>query len=30
MIYTTKYDSPLGEILLAADEIGMRGLWFFG
>lgn len=30
MIYTTKYDSPLGEILLASDEIGMRGLWFFG
>ena len=30
MIYTSKYTSPLGDILLAADEIGMRGLWFDG
>ncbi len=30
MIYTAKYPSPLGEILLAADEAGMRGLWFDG
>ena len=30
MIYTSKYTSPLGVILLAADEIGMRGLWFEG
>lgn len=30
MIYTSKYNSPLGDILLAADEIGMRGLWFDG
>ena len=30
MIYTSKYTSPLGGILLAADEIGMRGLWFEG
>jgi len=30
MIYTSKYDSPLGGILLAADETGMRGLWFDG
>ena len=26
MIYTCKYKSPLGEILLAADEIGLTGL----
>ena len=25
MIYTCKYKSPLGEILLAADEIGLTG-----
>lgn len=24
------YSSPLGEILLAADEIGLTGLWFYG
>lgn len=30
MIYTSKYNSPLGDILLAADEIGIRGLWFDG
>ena len=30
MIYTSKYNSPLGDILLAADEIGMCGLWFDG
>ncbi len=30
MIYTSKYASPFGGILLAADEIGMRGLWFDG
>ncbi len=30
MICTSKYASPLGGILLAADEIGMRGLWFDG
>ena len=28
MIYTSKYTSPLGGILLAADEVGLRGLWF--
>ena len=28
MQYTTKYKSPLGKILLAADEIGITGLWF--
>ena len=30
MQYTQKYPSPLGEILLAADEQGLRGLWFEG
>lgn len=30
MHYTTTYQSPLGEILLAADEIGLTGLWFDG
>lgn len=25
---TATYQSPLGEILLAADEIGLTGLWF--
>ena len=28
MIYTTYYNSPLGKILLAADEAGLIGLWF--
>lgn len=28
MIYTQHYDSPMGGILLAADEIGLTGLWF--
>lgn len=30
MQYTTTYQSPLGEILLAADEAGLTGLWFDG
>lgn len=30
MQFTTTYDSPLGEILLASDETGMTGLWFTG
>lgn len=30
MIYTTKYVSPLGNILIAADEEGLIGLWFEG
>lgn len=30
MQYTTTYQSPVGEILLAADEIGLTGLWFDG
>lgn len=27
MTYLQHYDSPLGDILLAADEIGLTGLW---
>ncbi len=30
MIFIQHYDSPLGGVLLAADEIGLRGLWFDG
>lgn len=30
MQYTSKYQSPLGEILIAADERGLTGLWFVG
>ncbi len=30
MVYTCHYDSPLGGILLAADEKGLTGLWFNG
>ena len=30
MMFTQHYDSPLGGILLAADEIGLTGLWFDG
>ncbi len=30
MQYTSKYESPLGNIILAADEIGLTGLWFEG
>ena len=30
MIFIQHYDSPLGGILLAADEIGLTGLWFDG
>lgn len=30
MIFTQHYDSPLGGILLVADETGLRGLWFDG
>ena len=30
MQYTAKYQSPIGEILLAADEIGLTGVWFDG
>ena len=28
MQYVSKYRSPLGNILLAADEVGLTGLWF--
>lgn len=28
MVYTCKYRSEIGDILLAADEIGLTGLWF--
>mgnify|MGYP000776856703 CR=1 FL=1 len=27
MTYTMHYDSPLGKILLAADEEGLTGVW---
>lgn len=27
-MYTDTYNSPLGEILIAADEEGLTGLWF--
>ena len=30
MVFTCHYDSPLGGILLAADEAGLTGLWFDG
>lgn len=30
MVYTCRYNSPLGGILLAVDEIGLTGLWFDG
>ena len=30
MVYTKHYLSPLGGILLAADEVGLMGLWFDG
>ena len=30
MLYTIPYDSPLGRLLLAADEIGVTGVWFEG
>lgn len=30
MQYTTRYSSPIGGILLAADDIGLTGLWFDG
>jgi len=30
MIYRTYYLSPLGRILLAADDIGLIGVWFEG
>ena len=30
MVYTQRYVSPVGDLLLAADEIGLTGLWFDG
>lgn len=30
MEYTCVYKSPIGDILLAADKIGLTGLWFEG
>lgn len=30
MTYATHYTSPLGTILLSADDIGLTGLWFEG
>lgn len=30
MQYTNHYHSPLGDILLAADALGLTGLWFEG
>lgn len=30
MTFVQSYASPLGGILLAADEIGLTGLWFDG
>ena len=30
MHYTTFYESPIGRMLLAADDAGLTGLWFEG
>lgn len=30
MQYSSSYDSPIGAILLAADDDGLTGLWFCG
>lgn len=30
MTYTQTYASPLGEVLLSADDMGLSGLWFAG
>ena len=30
MTYTQWYDSPLGRMLLAADSVGLTGVWFDG
>lgn len=30
MTYTQFYRSPLGELLLSADEVGLTGIWFDG
>ena len=28
MVYISQYESPLGNILIAVDYIGITGLWF--
>lgn len=28
MLFAQRYDSPLGEMLLACDEVGLMGAWF--
>lgn len=30
MQYISYYESPLGKMLLAGDEVGLIGLWFEG
>lgn len=30
MLFAQRYDSPLGEMLLACDEVGLTGVWFVG
>lgn len=30
MQYVSRYSSPLGDILLAADDMGLTGVWFEG
>lgn len=30
MQYISHYTSPIGDILLAADDAGLTGLWFQG
>ncbi|MBQ7221754.1 MAG: methylated-DNA--[Synergistaceae bacterium] len=30
MIHASNYDSPLGKLLLASDDEGLSGLWFYG
>ena len=30
MQYTSDYVSPIGKMLLAADDLGLTGLWFEG
>ena len=29
-MFTCDYESPLGKILLAADDVGLIGAWFYG
>ncbi len=30
MLFAQRYDSPLGEMVLACDEVGLTGVWFVG